>query len=74
MIDKYRGKYYIRCDTCNTTAGEFDSFNNAVTYAKTNGWRLAKSKGNKPMRNYCPECIKRHKTTARDGNHKAANQ
>lgn len=58
MIDTLQGKYFIRCNTCNSTAGQFDTFSEAVAYK---GWRYVRTKGNKPMRNYCPECVRRHK-------------
>ncbi|WP_099206194.1 hypothetical protein [Scatolibacter rhodanostii] len=61
MIDKLKGKYYARCDTCNTTAGAFDSFAEAVTYAKANHWRLVRTSGNNATRNYCPECASKYK-------------
>lgn len=72
MIDTLQGEYFIRCNTCNSTAGQFDTFSEAVTYAKVNGWRCIRTRGNKPIRNRCPECVR--KKTARDGNHKAASK
>lgn len=61
MIDKYHGKYFIHCDTCNTTAGAFDTFGDTVTYAKANQWRLVRTSGNNASRNYCPECAARYR-------------
>lgn len=43
MIDKAYGKYEVSCDVCGELAEEkFNSFQDAVDYKKSNGWKSQK--------------------------------
>jgi Fe2+ or Zn2+ uptake regulation protein len=52
MIDKIAGLYHLVCDNCGDTE-TFNSFDEAVDFAKENNWQLKK---NKEWENYCPDC------------------
>jgi hypothetical protein len=56
MIVKEYGKWYIECDICGCYVPGFISFDDAVDYAKENGWTF--NKNGKEWENYCPECAK----------------
>lgn len=52
-IDKSYGEYYLVCDTCEA-AQVFDEWDEAVDYAKENGWRIRKRNGE--WEHTCPDC------------------
>lgn len=55
MIDKACRKYHLSCDCCDLIGGSFDTFDEAVAYARQEGWALVISSGGDKF-NYCPEC------------------
>ena len=55
MIYKENGKYKIACDGCEEVVKiSFDTFKEAVAYAKKHNWLFDKNK--KGWINICPEC------------------
>lgn len=54
MIDKAYKKYHLVCDCCDTIGGSFDIFEDAVAYARQEGWQAVHSNG--AWLNYCPDC------------------
>ena len=56
MIGKTYGVFNLSCDYCGEMADrDFDTFQDAVDYAKRHGWRLRRM-GNE-WENICPECL-----------------
>lgn len=53
MIAKEYGKYKLVCDCCDKEL-EFDSFEDAMKYARKNGWETCFEGGE--WQNYCDEC------------------
>jgi len=54
MIDKTYGKYDLECDSCGESEVNMDSFDDALNYAKENGWKIKKINGE--WKHYCPDC------------------
>ena len=54
IIENYKDRYHLICDICGDTATGLDDFDEAVEYAKENGWKTEKYNG--AWENYCPEC------------------
>ncbi len=44
MIDRRYGKWFLTCENCNTEE-EFDTFDEAVQYARDEGWQIRKLDG-----------------------------
>ena len=55
VIDKQYGEYVLSCDICGESVGDFDSFDEAETHTKENGWVISKKDGE--WLNLCPQCI-----------------
>lgn len=57
MIGKEYGKFRLLCDVCgNIVEEEFDTFQDALDFARLNRWRLQWRKGG--WENVCPTCRK----------------
>jgi len=57
MISKEYGKHKLSCDVCGIAVEEeFDTFQDALDFARINRWRLQWKKGE--WENVCPECRK----------------
>lgn len=56
MIDVLYGRFGMACDFCGEACEDtFDSFQEAVDFGRTNGWRADKYSGE--WQNQCPECL-----------------
>ena len=56
MIEQEYGKFSLVCSICNTTyIPGFETFQDAVDYAKENGWKIEKENGQ--WEDICPECL-----------------
>lgn len=53
-IDKSYGEYSLICDICQGVE-TFDEWDEAVDYAKENGWRIRKRNGG--LEHTCPDCL-----------------
>jgi len=53
MIDKINNYYVLVCDGCGESES-FDSFEEAVDFAKNNDWQFKKVNGE--WENYCIDC------------------
>lgn len=54
MISKEYGKYTLECDCCGRYHSNFDTFADALDYAKDMGWE--KKKENGEWINICEDC------------------
>ena len=61
MIEKEYGKHVLVCDVCGLEH-EFDSFDEAVEYKKSNGWKSRRGEQinlEDGWVDVCPDCIER---------------
>ena len=54
MITEEYGQFQIECDECGKYVPGFDTFEDALDYAKENGWKIKKVNGE--WWNDCQDC------------------